>query len=106
MDLRQVEYVIAVSEELAFTRAARRCGVSQPTITSAIQKLERELGRPMFHRKPDVRLTEFGRRVVSQFYRIRGICDAIAAMAAAPGGGGGTAESAEIEARAPESTAA
>jgi LysR family hydrogen peroxide-inducible transcriptional activator len=81
MDLRHVRFAIAVSEELQFTAAARRCGVSQPTLTVAIRKLEDELGRPMFERRPEVRVTDFGQRVLAQMYMISDAADAIAAMA-------------------------
>ena len=82
MDLRHVRFAIAVSEELQFTAAARRCGVSQPTLTVAIQKLEGELGRPLFERRPEVRVTEFGQRVLAQMYVISDAADAVAALAA------------------------
>jgi DNA-binding transcriptional LysR family regulator len=48
MELRQVKYAIAISEELTFTGAAKRCGITQPTITNAMKKLEHELGEPLF----------------------------------------------------------
>jgi LysR family hydrogen peroxide-inducible transcriptional activator len=82
MDLRHVRFAIAVSEELQFTAAARRCGVSQPTLTVAIRKLEEELGRPLFERRPEVRVTEFGQRVLARMYIISDAADAIATMAA------------------------
>ena len=63
MEMHQVRYFIAVCEEKQFTRAARRCGVSQPTITNAIQELEMELRGALFHRTRNVELTELGRRV-------------------------------------------
>jgi hypothetical protein len=83
MDLRHVRFAIAVSEELQFTAAARRCGVSQPSLTVAIRALEDELGRPLFERRPEVRVTDFGQRVLAQMYVISDACDAIAAMAVA-----------------------
>jgi DNA-binding transcriptional LysR family regulator len=83
MEFRQVEYAIAVSEELSFTEAAKRCGVKQPTVTNAIRKLEQELGKPLFERRPAVQLTEFGRRIIPEFYRVKDLCDAVAGMAAA-----------------------
>ena len=58
--MQQVYYFLALGEELNFTRAARRCGVSQPTLTTAISALERELGGALFHRKPSIGLTELG----------------------------------------------
>jgi LysR family transcriptional regulator, hydrogen peroxide-inducible genes activator len=81
MDLRHVRFAIAVSEELQFTAAARRCGVSQPSLTVAIRALEDELGRPLFERRPEVRVTDFGQRVLAQMYVISDACDAISAMA-------------------------
>jgi DNA-binding transcriptional LysR family regulator len=61
--MQQVQYFLALCEELNFSRAARRCGVSQPTLSSAISVLERELGGALFHRKPSIALTELGRVV-------------------------------------------
>ena len=53
-------YFLALSSELSFTRAAKRCGVSQPSLTSAINSLERQLGGALFRRKPRVALTTLG----------------------------------------------
>lgn len=50
MELRSLEYFIAVAEELSFTRAAQRCFVTQPTISGQVQALEREIGEPLFDR--------------------------------------------------------
>jgi DNA-binding transcriptional LysR family regulator len=63
MQMQQVQYFLALCEELNFSRAARRCGVSQPTLTTAISALERKLGGALFHRKPSTALTELGRVV-------------------------------------------
>jgi len=63
MEMHQIRYFLALSEELNFTRAARRCGVTQPSLTNAIRALERELGAPVFHRKPRIELTQLGRAV-------------------------------------------
>jgi LysR family transcriptional regulator, hydrogen peroxide-inducible genes activator len=60
MQLRHVQYFVALSEELNFTRAARRCGVSQPSLTNAIVRLERHFGGQLFARKPRLELTEMG----------------------------------------------
>jgi DNA-binding transcriptional LysR family regulator len=82
MHLGQVRYVIALSEELQFTAAARRCGVSQPTLTVGIRKLEHELGQPLFERRPEVRVTEFGQRLLAHLYVINDAHAAIGIIAA------------------------
>jgi len=63
MEMHQIRYFLALCDELNFTRAARRCGVTQPSLTNAIRALERELGGAVFQRKPRIELTELGRAV-------------------------------------------
>lgn len=47
---RQLEYLLALSELGHFGKAARRCSVSQPALSSQIQKLEEIMGVPLFER--------------------------------------------------------
>ena len=62
MELHQVRYCVALCKTLNFTRAAEACNVSQPALTRAIQRLEQELGGPLFHRERGMtQLTELGR---------------------------------------------
>jgi DNA-binding transcriptional LysR family regulator len=64
MEMHQVRYFLAAAKTLSFTRAAEACHVSQPALTTAIKKLEGQLGSPLFHREGrQVALTEFGRRM-------------------------------------------
>lgn len=59
--MHQVRYFLALCRELNFTRAAKRCEVSQPSLTNAIQRLERELVGSLFERgRNSTRLTELG----------------------------------------------
>ncbi len=64
MQMHQIRYFLALRDELSFTRAARRSGVSQPSLTNAIAALEREFGGPLFQRKPVVALTALGRTLL------------------------------------------
>lgn len=64
MEIHQVRYFLAVCEHLSFTQAARQCHVTQPSLTRAIQHLEKEFGVYLFdRRRSKVRLTELGKLV-------------------------------------------
>lgn len=61
MELRQLEYFLAVAREGSVTRAARQLYVAQPSLSRQIQKLEEELGAPLFDRsRRGMRLTPVG----------------------------------------------
>lgn len=61
MEIHQLRYFVAVAELASFTKAARRCGVSQPSLSQQVQKLEQDLGQPLLDRfGRRVRLTEAG----------------------------------------------
>ena len=82
MDLSQVGYFLNLAETLNFTEAARLSGISQPSLTKAIQRLESELGGPLLYRDgKDTRLTALGRDLVVEFMRVRSAIDAVQELA-------------------------
>jgi LysR family hydrogen peroxide-inducible transcriptional activator len=71
MQMHQIRYFLTLCEERNFTRAAKRCGVSQPSLTNAIIALEQELGGALFQRKPlIIALTVLGHTVHPYLDRI------------------------------------
>ncbi|WP_019119575.1 LysR family transcriptional regulator, partial [Brevibacillus massiliensis] len=61
MEIRQLHYFMAVCEEMHFTKAAEKIGVSQPTLSQQIRALEDELHMPLFDRiGKKIALTEAG----------------------------------------------
>ncbi|WMJ71379.1 LysR family transcriptional regulator [Stenotrophomonas sp. 24(2023)] len=61
MNLKQLEFAVALAEEGNFTRAAARCHVVQSALSHQIAHLEQELGAPLFERLPrQVRATPAG----------------------------------------------
>lgn len=73
MEMHQIRYFLAVCDAGNFTRASEAAFVSQPSLTQAIQKLESELGGPLFRRdRSGCRLTELGRLLEPE---LRGIQD-------------------------------
>lgn len=70
MTLNELRYIVAVSQENNFRRAAERVFVSQPALSLAIQKLEEELGVQIFERsRTAVSMTPIGELIVAQAQR-------------------------------------
>jgi DNA-binding transcriptional LysR family regulator len=66
LELAQIRYFVMLCGERNFTRAARRCGVSQPSLSNGIKALECELGGKLFERS-DMSLTPLGKRLRLHF---------------------------------------
>lgn len=70
LSLRDLEYAVAVAEEKHFGRAAARCHVSQPALSTQVKKLEEALGVRLFERTPrGVIVTECGGSLIRQARR-------------------------------------
>ena len=77
----RVRYFLAVWRERSFRRAALSCGVSQPSLTCGIRKLEEKLGGPLFQRSPQVILTDLGERVLPRMKRMERAAKEVALIA-------------------------
>ncbi len=67
INLRDLEYLVAVEEERHFHRAAERCFISQPTLSGQLKKLEERLGIQLIERSTrQVVMTDAGKAVVNQ----------------------------------------
>jgi len=82
MNLRDLDYLVAVAEHQHFGRAAEACHVSQPTLSTQLKKLERELGVQLVERNArHAMLTEAGERVVERARVIQNETDTIREIA-------------------------
>jgi DNA-binding transcriptional LysR family regulator len=71
MDLRQLEYFVAVADQQHFTRAASRMNVVQSGLSASIRALEDEFGAPLFLRTTrKVALTPMGQAFLSEARRV------------------------------------
>lgn len=71
MTLQQMEYIVAVYRLRHFAKAAEQCGVTQPTLSAMIQKLEKELGTKFFERSSQqVTPTAIGKLIVEQAWEV------------------------------------
>jgi LysR family hydrogen peroxide-inducible transcriptional activator len=85
--LRQLEYLVAVAEDLSFRAAAARCHVSQPALSEQIRLLEEQLGVRLFERDSKrVSLTEAGAHVLGSARAVLGDVDTLVDAALGQGG--------------------
>jgi LysR family hydrogen peroxide-inducible transcriptional activator len=67
VNLRDLEYLVAVADARSFRQAAAACEVSQPTLSTQLKKLETELGVTLVDRSaPPLTLTSVGERIVAR----------------------------------------
>lgn len=67
MTIQQLKYIIAINRYRNFAKAAEACGISQPTLSSMLVKLEEELGMKIFDRNnKSVKPTSSGEKIIRQ----------------------------------------
>lgn len=82
MNLRAFQYLVTLADVRHFSKAAERCHVSQPTLSTQIRKLEEELDVQLVERSPRrVMLTEVGKEVVERARAMLAEADSIKAIA-------------------------
>lgn len=82
MTLTELRYLTVLADELHFGRAAKRCNVSQPTLSMGIQKLEEDLGVILFERKTSaIHITAIGEKIIAQAIRVLSEAQVIETMA-------------------------
>lgn len=71
MEIKQLEYFLAVAKELHFTKAAEKLGISQPSLSQHIRALEYEVGTPLFDRiGKKTALTEAGKILAAHSHKV------------------------------------
>jgi LysR family hydrogen peroxide-inducible transcriptional activator len=82
LKLKDLRYLVAVADQRHFGRAAARCFVSQPTLSSQLKKLEQSLGVQLIERAPNnVSLTPAGEAIVARARRILEATDEVVTLA-------------------------
>jgi len=88
MDTRQMRCVIAIAEAGSLTKAAERLGLAQPALTQTLNRLEKELGTPLFMRtRRGAALTDAGQAVIDDLRASLAYGDAATERARAMGAG-------------------
>ena len=78
MELSQLRYFYAAAQEEHITKAAQILHIAQPALTQSIQRLERELGVPLFeHKGRNITLNPYGKLLKKRLKEVFTILDAI-----------------------------
>ena len=84
MNIRDLQYLVAVHDLNNFSKAAQRCYVSQPTLSGQLKKLEQELGATLIERSTrQVLFTQLGEKIVDQARQLLATADNIKSLVTA-----------------------
>ena len=84
MNIRDLQYLVAVHDLNNFSKAAERCYVSQPTLSGQLKKLEEELGATLIERSTrQVLFTQLGEKIVDQARQLLAMADNIKTLVSA-----------------------
>ena len=84
MNIRDLQYLVAVHDLNNFSKAAERCYVSQPTLSGQLKKLEEELGATLIERSTrQVLFTQLGEKIVDQARQLLATADNIRSLVSA-----------------------
>jgi len=82
LNIRDLQYLVAVHETSNFSKAAEKCFVSQPTLSGQLKKLEESLGAKLMERSTrKVLFTQLGEKVVEQARNVLMTVDNISDLA-------------------------
>jgi DNA-binding transcriptional LysR family regulator len=70
MNLQNLRYFLVLCDEQNFVQAAKRRGISQPSITNAFKRLERQIGGALFLRKPKTQPTALALTIKPYFEQV------------------------------------
>lgn len=85
MTLRELRYLVTLADCRHFGRAAAACGVSQPTLSTQLKKLEAFLGVTLFERtNKSLNVTPIGAEIIARARRVLAEAEAIVDVARAP----------------------
>lgn len=80
MRIEQFAYVVAVAEEMSFSRAAKRLHVTQPSLSQSISTIEQRFGVKLFHRTTnEISLTYEGEQFLDTAQQILALCSSYTA---------------------------
>ncbi|MBO5492160.1 MAG: LysR family transcriptional regulator, partial [Pyramidobacter sp.] len=72
VEIREMALILAVSEELSFTRAAEKNYISQPALSKIVRRVEKNLGAAVFDRSSSpLRVTPEGKRIIEYFRQMQ-----------------------------------